>query len=373
MVLSHINSNHGAMFTFFRGRVALYALLRALDIGPGIDVALQAFTCVAVPEAIMATGARPIYIDVEKDWVNMAADDLARKITPSTRAIVVQHTFGIPGNMAALQDIAENYHIPLIEDCCHSLSSRYRGKNVGEFGIGSFYSFEWGKPLVAGLGGGLILNDGSLQPKIESLHRAFSDPDFVTVSKIQAQYLAFKLLYRPSRYWLIRSLFRQFAALGILEGNYHPIQGEQGVIKDFSLKMASPVQKRIDRKIPYHHTVSEHARWVAREYQAGIRSPWVEPVHINQESEVVYARYPWLTAYKSRLLAKAREANVELSDWYATPVHPLSNQDLLLVGYERGSCPHAESVASRMVTLPTHPSVNQKDIDRTVVFFQELQ
>ena len=85
-------SNLLADLVYFRGRVALYALLKALDVGPGDEVATQAFTCVAVPEAIMATGASPIYVDLEPTGFNMDVGDLQHKITSRTRAIIVQHT-----------------------------------------------------------------------------------------------------------------------------------------------------------------------------------------------------------------------------------------------------------------------------------------
>ncbi|HIE26284.1 TPA: hypothetical protein EYP66_03250, partial [Candidatus Poribacteria bacterium] len=94
-----IQSSRFAKLTFFRGRVALYAILKALNIGPGDEVATQAFTCVAVPEGIMASGARPVWVDIEVDGYNMDAEDLRRKLTLRTRAIIVQHTYGIPADM----------------------------------------------------------------------------------------------------------------------------------------------------------------------------------------------------------------------------------------------------------------------------------
>ena len=144
---------------YFRGRVALHAILNGLGIGSGDEVALQAFTCVAVPEGIMATGARPVWIDIESDGYNMAPESLESRITPRTSAIVVQHTYGIPADLERILSIAERHQIPVIEDCCHTLASTYHGKPVGSFGVASFYSFEWGKPLVAGIGGAAVVND----------------------------------------------------------------------------------------------------------------------------------------------------------------------------------------------------------------------
>ena len=109
-------------YTYFRGRVGLYAILKALDIHKDDEIAIQAFTCLAVPEAILAIGAKPSYIDIKPMQFNMSVSDLANKITPQTKAIVVQHTYGIPANMDEITEIAEKFNIPIIEDCCHTLS-----------------------------------------------------------------------------------------------------------------------------------------------------------------------------------------------------------------------------------------------------------
>ena len=111
-------------FTYFRGRVALAAILRGLGVKAGDEVALQAFTCVAVPEAIMSIGAIPVYVDVEPGGINMDAEDLARKIGAATRAIVIQHSFGLPADVAQLTSIARDNNLPLVEDCAHTIASR---------------------------------------------------------------------------------------------------------------------------------------------------------------------------------------------------------------------------------------------------------
>src|SRR6266498_3212509 len=193
-------------FLFFRGRVALYAILKALGVGTCDEVAIQAFTCVAVPEAIIAAGARPVFIDIEHNGFNMSPADLVRKITPKTRAIVVQHTYGIPASMDPIIQCAGEHGIPIIEDCCHSFVSAYNGNTIGNFGVASFYSFEWGKPIVIGIGGSAVINDNALRDNIRQAYTSYGSPGFVRQMKIQAQYIAFRILYRPSLYWKVRTL-----------------------------------------------------------------------------------------------------------------------------------------------------------------------
>jgi len=361
----------GSPLYFYRGRVALYAILQGLDIGNGDQVVTQAFTCVAVPEAIMASGARPVYTDIEPNGFNMDADDLERKITPQTRAIVVQHTYGIPVDMERIKYVADKAGLPIIEDCCHTLVSTYKGKMVGSFGVGSFYSFEWGKPIVAGVGGSAVVNDSELRDKVRRQYRSYQFPGLVSQSRIQLQYLAFRLLFKPSLYWRIRVLFHWLGSVGVAESNYNPID-EGSVAEDFSLRMPKSLQRRLARKLTVLDRQTTYSCWVAREYRSRIQSEVVAHPVLPDDSSTVFARYPLVTEHKEGLLRRARQANVELADWYSTPVHPLSPQELPLVHYKPGRCPNAEGRCRQVVTLPTHPAVKKRDIDRAIKFLNEV-
>ena len=353
--------------TFFRGRVALYAILKAIEIGEGDEVAAQAFTCLAVPEAIMATGACPSYVDLETHGFNMDANDLERKITSRTRAIIVQHTYGIPANMEQIVELARVKGLPIVEDCCHTLNSTYKGKAVGTFGVASFYSFEWGKPIVVGIGGSAVVNDSELRDKVRRQCRSYQFPSLVSKSRIQLQYLAFRMLFKPSLYWSIRGLFHWLGSVGVAESNYNPID-EGSVAEDFSLRMPKSLQRRLARKLTALDRQTTYSHWVAREYQSNIQSEVVAHPILPDDSSTVYARYPLVTEHKEGLLRKARQANVELSDWYNTPIHPLSEEELPLAHYAVGSCPNAEARCRQVVTLPTHLAVKKRDIDRAIEF-----
>ncbi len=361
-----------AGLTFFRGRVALYAILKGLGIGAGDEVAAQAFTCVAVPEGIMATGAQPVWVDIEADGFNMDAADLRRKLTSRTRAIIVQHTYGIPADMELLLQVANEAGLPVIEDCCHTLASTYKGKTVGSFGVASFYSFEWGKPIVTGIGGSAVVNDPELRQRVREAYENYQAPGITRLVRIQLQYYAFGLLYRPSLYWPVRALFHRLGSLGMAESNYNPV-GEGNIAQDFNLRMAVPLQRRLARNLAKLDAQTRHSRWVASEYQARIQSSAaiIHPIP-PKDSDTVFARYPLRARDKAGLLAVARKANVELSEWYATPVHPLAGQELRLVHYEPGSCPNAETRCAEIVALPTHPAVTKRDIDRAVKFLNEV-
>ena len=354
-------------FTFFRGRVALCATLKASGIGAGAGVAVQSFTCLAVPEAVLASGALPIFVDIEAGGFNMNADDLESKLTSQIKAIVVQHTYGIPADMDRIARIAAMHGIPIIEDCCHTLASTYKGRTIGSFGVGSFYSFEWGKPVVAGIGGSARINDPALLEKVQTAYAGYRSPDLVSQARIELQYRAFHLLYRPALYWPIRALFHWLGSLDLAESNYNPV-GQGQIADDFSFRMAPAVKRRMINKLQNLESQMLHSQWVSEQYRQRILSDAVTHPNLPDGCKTIFARYPLLAKNKPALLSKARRACVELAEWYATPVHPLAEQDLPQVHYKMESCPNAEARSREVVTLPVHGMVRQRDIDRTVEF-----
>lgn len=356
---------------YFRGRVALFALLKGMNVGEGDEVILQAFTCVANPEAIMATGATPVYVDVEPDGVNMDPDDLEQKITSRTRAIIIQHTFGIPADLDSLLAVAEENNIPVIEDCCHTLTSQYNGKLVGTFGIGCYYSFEWGKPIVAGIGGALLVNDQILEKKVKKQYTEYQNPPAGLDVRLRVQYMGHQLLYRPRLFWSVRSLFHMLGKLGAAESNYNPVVEGQ-VANDFSLQMSKFARGRLKKKISLLKYITDHSSHISSQYSSLIHAPSVKHVAVLEKSSPAYCRYPLLAENKEVLLGEARKANIEMAEWYATPVHPLGGRELALVNYTEGECPNAEKRCGQIITLPTHAKVGRSDFERTVQFFNDI-
>ena len=139
--------------TFSKGRVALYALLRAAGIGPGDEVVLPGFTCVVVPAAVGYTGASPVYHDIDSRTFNGDPALAAAAIGPRTRALIVQHTFGLPADLGGLPQLCRERGVVLIEDCAHAIGATRDQRAVGTLGDAAFCSLQWSKPATIGLGG----------------------------------------------------------------------------------------------------------------------------------------------------------------------------------------------------------------------------
>ena len=161
--------NAKAAFSFWKGRVALYAILKALGVKEGDEVILPGYTCVMDVNPIKYLGARPVYVDIEPDTFNMNVNLLEEKITSKTKVIIAQHTYGYVCDMDAILEIANRHNITVIEDCCLALGSTYKGKLAGAFGKAAYFSFQWNKPYTTGLGGMAICHDDNLAKSIAQL------------------------------------------------------------------------------------------------------------------------------------------------------------------------------------------------------------
>jgi len=141
------------------GTDALHLALRAAGIGPGDDVITTAFTFIATAEAIHYVGAKPVFVDIDRDTYNIDPQAVAAAITDKTRAILPVHLFGQPTDIAALQKIADPSKVQIIEDCAQSFGARLDGKQTGSFGIANCFSFFPSKNLGCYGDGGLISTD----------------------------------------------------------------------------------------------------------------------------------------------------------------------------------------------------------------------
>lgn len=162
--------------SFNSGRSAFYAILESLNLGQGNNVAIQAFTCNAVPNPILWAELDPLYIDCNKDDFNISADDLKAKINIKTKAVVVQHTFGLPADMDKIRAVCAENNLILIEDCAHSLGAEYNGVKVGSQSKVAFFSFSRDKVISSIYGGIAVTNDEQLGKKLQDLQKQSGQP-----------------------------------------------------------------------------------------------------------------------------------------------------------------------------------------------------
>jgi len=153
--------------TFNSGTSALHALLLAHGIGKGDEVIVPSFTFIATANAALFVGARPVFADIEEKTLGLNPQDVARKITPKTRAIIPIHYGGCPCRIEELKDLADKHKILLIEDAAESFGASVNGKKTGTIGSSAILSFCQNKVITTGEGGAVLTGSDTLYKKLK--------------------------------------------------------------------------------------------------------------------------------------------------------------------------------------------------------------
>lgn len=148
--------------TVSNGTVALHLALLALGIGEGDEVIVPTLTYIASVNSIVYTGAVPVFVDSLVDTWQIDYNDVEKKITNKTKAVIAVHLYGHPCEMKELRRICDEHNLFLIEDCAEAIGSKYEGKHVGTFGDISTFSFFGNKTITTGEGGMVVTNDETL-------------------------------------------------------------------------------------------------------------------------------------------------------------------------------------------------------------------
>jgi len=148
--------------TFNSGTSTLHAALLAVGVKPGDEVLSPALTVIMDTTATIHANAVPVYVDIDPETFNMDPDDLERKITPKSKAIIIVALYGLPCNMDRIMEIANKYGLPVVEDNAQCFLGEYKGKLAGTFGKVASYSFENSKHISCGEGGAITSNSEEL-------------------------------------------------------------------------------------------------------------------------------------------------------------------------------------------------------------------
>jgi len=360
-------------FAFWKGRVALYAILKAMGIGGGDEVIAPGYTCVMTVNPIKYLGAKPIYVDIEPATYNIDINLLQDKIGPKTRAIIAQHTYGYPCDVDAIRQIADTNSIPVVEDCCLALGSEYKGQKVGTFGKAAYFSFQWNKPYTTGLGGMALTDDINLAGRIESLQaREMCSPSWKEAVMLSVQLIVYRLFIYPRTTALAQALFRYLTKKGAVIGSSSMAEYAPVMPPDFFKGGCAAQARRGLRQIRKIEQNIIHRRKMTECYdQLLTEKDWPVPQYDKSTMQPVMVRYPVRIAEKNKALAEAACRGIELGSWFECPLHPIETP-LAAYDYEPGMCPEAEKASNEVVNLPLHPRANEATAQRTVEFITQF-
>lgn len=295
------------------GTDALIVALRAVNVGTGDQVIIPAFTFVSTAFAVLATGARPILVDVDPLTLTLDPAALPHALTARTRAILPVHLYGVPASMDEILRFAKAHHLFVIEDAAQAHGSIYRGKSAGSMGTIGCFSFYPSKNLGAlGDGGAVITNSARIAQSIRIYGNIGAQTKYrhtmigvnTRLDTIQAAILLLKLPHLDA--WNVKR--RVHAAL------------YRRLLKDLPLSLPEELPDRVTN---YHLFVIQ-------------------------------------TKQRNALRHYLNTRGIETGIHYPTPLH--LQPALRFLGYQRGSFPVSEKAAKETLSLPMFPELTEKDI-----------
>jgi len=357
------------VLSFFKGRVALYGILRAAGIGVGDEVVVPGFTCVVVPAAILYTGARPVFYDINPRQLNGDPEAAISMIGARTRAVIVQHTFGVPAELGSLPDACRRHGVLLIEDCAHALGASLYGKQVGTLGDAAFASLQWSKPVTTGLGGLARANSDELWKGLRQFHdKECVSPTWREEAFLSLASMAHAKLFRPSLFWSIQRIYRTLGSLGLVKGSSDRCELTSPVAPTkYSKRFGKLREASLAATLLTLPGVIEHRRTISKIYHEALESWGIVPQEVPAGASSVPLRVPLRVRHREELLEKARKRHIEMGDWFNAPLHPGESPPSVF-GYTPNSCPNAEIAAGEIVNLPTHPGVTSKVASKILTF-----
>jgi dTDP-4-amino-4,6-dideoxygalactose transaminase len=309
-----------------------------LDIKPGDEVIIPSFTFVSTANAFVLRGARPVFIDIRPDTLNLDETRLEGLITPRTKAIVVVHYAGVGCDMDTIMQVAGRHGLPVVEDNAHGLFGKYKGKYLGTFGCLATQSFHETKNFTCGEGGALLINDRQYIERAEILReKGTNRTRFFRGQVDKYTWVDIGSSYLPSDI-LAAFLYAQLEARETIQSKRKRIWG-------------------------YY---DEHFRdWAG---DPGVQLPSV-PSHCDQPSHMFYLILPSLEERQALIShLNARDIN---SVFHYLPLH-LSSMGRRFGGKE-GDCPVTEDVSDRLLRLPFYNDLTDADQARVVAAVKDFK
>jgi dTDP-3-amino-3,4,6-trideoxy-alpha-D-glucose transaminase len=301
------------------GTDAIALILRALDIGPGDEVITTPLSAAYTALAVMMTGARPVFADIDPRRLTIDPDQVAASIGPRTRAILPVHLYGQAADMAALERVAARHNLALVEDCCQAHLATAAGRPVGTIGVAGAFSFYPTKNLAAlGDGGAVVTNDRNLAERITRLRN------------------------------------------GGQRDRYH--HQEAGVNSRLDEIQAAILRTRLPRLGPW----TERRRELAARYRRALKDapgtvvpPECDAGHVYHLFVVRSVRAEPDRDTRSALQAALASDGIETLIHYPVPIP----EQPAFAGTRPSRCDVATKACNEVLSLPLHPGLSDEDVD----------
>lgn len=352
----------GSSTSFASGRMAFYALLKTLGIGPGDEILLTGFTCAVMSNAVIRAGASPVFADIAGDTLGSSPEEIKKRITPRTKLIVAQHSFGIPCDIDRIGQVAKEHEIFLLEDCAISFDSSLDGIKVGNWGDAAIFSTDHSKPINTLIGGLLYTRNPGLHERVQQLRNTLPELSAEHQERLFKQVLFEKTYCVPDKYPRLSliSLFQAVmkrvsprpAGSVFLDKDFFGIGSDVSSDYPYPAKMPAFLAKlgifeldRWPRERQNRKSLLE--RYVAQLEEHGLAGH-VPSIYRDPRRDIVPLRMAMGDFKPSRRLNRVFDSS---GTWFREPIvgcpgGPESH------GYPHGACSTAESLGKTLVNLP---------------------
>jgi len=303
------------------GTTALHVALLAHGIGPGDEVITTPFTFIASVNSIIFTGAKPVFVDIDEETFNIDPSLIEAAITPHTKAIMPVHLYGYVCDMDALQAIADNHHLVILEDACQAVGATYNGKVAGSFGTGAFSLYAT-KNVMSGEGGMITTNDDTVADQCR----------------------------------LIRNH-------GMRRRYYHEMVGYNFRMSDLHAAIGLAQMDRLEKFTQARRTNAQYLNAnlktvVTPKVKAGYGHVWHQyTIRVDGGRD------------RDAAVKQLADAGVGTGIFYPVPAH---QQEYMREYAGEYHLPVAEKLAKEVISLPVHPQLSQADLETIVAEVNKL-
>lgn len=303
------------------GTSGLFLSMLASGIGPGDEVITTPFTFIASATCIMMAGAKPVFVDIDSESLNIDAAQIEANISDKTKAILPVEIFGNPAGMDKVCQIAQRHNLSVIEDACEALGSALNGRKAGTFGTVSVFGFYPNKQMTTGEGGMIVTDRDDLADICMSLRNQGRSKD----SK-----------------WLA-----------------HERLGYNFRLSDINCALGIAQLSRIDEIIAKRQQVAGWYQQMLAEDSRLIVPAAADACDLSWFVFVVRLRDGFSAHKRDRILQAMRSRDIQVSNYFpAVHLQPFIAEQL---GYQQGDFPVTESVSERTIALPFHNNLTKDE------------
>lgn len=325
------------------GSDALVMALKACGVKPGNEVITTAMSFSATAEAITSVGATPVFADCTLDTYCIDPVDVEKKVTEKTKAIIPVHLYGQCADMDALNKIAKEHGLKVIEDCAQAAGATYKGKKAGSLGDVGCVSFFPTKNLGgAGDGGIIVTNNESIYRQCRAFRAHGSGLDGLYTYGVQNG---------------IEVSEESMDFNGNLPKYFNFVTGYNSRLDALQAAILSV-------KLPYLDGWNERRREIAKQYNERITNPAIRKPVVAEDNTHIYYVYAITTEKRDELREYLKQNEITSGVYFPVPFHlQVVYQGL---GYKKGDIPNAEFVGDHSMVLPMFPELTQEEIDKVI-------